>query len=101
MVRFPSKYAAVALMAANCTESISMLDATRAHPAEAGSAPPESTRTPLLVDRREAARLLSLSPRTIFTLTKSGQLPSKRIGRNVRYSVDELVAWLSKTANAT
>lgn len=78
-----------------------MLTSTRAHPAEAGSAPPESTRKPLLVDRSEAARLLSLSERTIFTLTKSGQLPSKRIGRNVRYSVDELVAWLSKTTNAT
>jgi excisionase family DNA binding protein len=55
---------------------------------------------PLLVDRREAARLLSLSERTIFTLTKSGQLPSKRIGRNVRYSLGDLVAWLSQTTSA-
>ena len=55
--------------------------------------------TPLLVDRREAARLLSLSERTIFTLTKSGQLPSKRIGRNVRYCPVDLVAWLSQTTS--
>lgn len=77
-----------------------MLNVTRVQPAEAGSAPTGSAHTRLLVDRREAARLLSLSERTLFTLTKNGQLPSKRIGRSIRYSVDELSAWLSETTGA-
>jgi excisionase family DNA binding protein len=50
---------------------------------------------PLLVDRHEAARLLGVSPKTIFTMTKEGQLPSVPVRRAVRYSVADLTAWIA------
>ena len=40
----------------------------------------------LLVRPAEAARLLSVSQRTLWTLTQSGVLPCVRLGRSVRYS---------------
>ena len=54
------------------------------------------TLPPLLVDAREAARLLSISARTLWALQKSGDLPAIRIGRSVRYSTDTLRAWVAK-----
>ena len=45
---------------------------------------------PMLLTARQAARLLAISERTLFTITKSGELPAVRIGRSVRYSVDAL-----------
>ncbi|MEX1231286.1 MAG: helix-turn-helix domain-containing protein [Planctomycetaceae bacterium] len=45
----------------------------------------------LLLSQREAAQMLSISPRTLFSLTKAGKLPSIRIGSGgVRYAVDDL-----------
>lgn len=44
----------------------------------------------LLVDALEAARLLMISTRTLWTLTRSGQLPAVRIGRAVRYRPESL-----------
>jgi excisionase family DNA binding protein len=44
----------------------------------------------LLLDPREAAKLLSVSPRTLWSLTHSGQIKSVRIGRLVRYSIETL-----------
>ena len=42
---------------------------------------------PLLVKPPEAARLLGLSPRTLWSLTKMGKIPHIRLGeRSVRYS---------------
>lgn len=53
----------------------------------------------LLLPRREAAQVLSLSERTLWTFTKAGEIPSIRIGRSVRYSLADLRAWVaSKTA---
>jgi excisionase family DNA binding protein len=51
---------------------------------------------PLLVDRREAARLLSLSSRTIWTLTNAGVIPSVRIGRLVRYTLADLREFIDR-----
>lgn len=48
----------------------------------------------LLVTVSEAAKLLSVSERTVFALTKRGEIGSVRIGRAVRYWVDELRAWV-------
>jgi excisionase family DNA binding protein len=45
---------------------------------------------PILVDSREAARLLGISPRTVWNLTATGQSSAVRIGRSVRYSIDDL-----------
>ena len=44
----------------------------------------QTTAPPLLVTASEAARLLSLAPRTIYALVQSGQLPCVRIGKSVR-----------------
>jgi excisionase family DNA binding protein len=51
---------------------------------------------PLLVDPREAARLLAFSPRKLWSLTKSGEIPSLKIGRSVRYRLSDLHAWAEK-----
>jgi excisionase family DNA binding protein len=45
---------------------------------------------PLLVDSRRAAEMLGVSPRTIWTLQACGELKPTRIGRAVRFSIDEL-----------
>jgi excisionase family DNA binding protein len=47
----------------------------------------------LLVDAREAARLLGLSARTIWSLTQRRELPCRRIGRRVLYSRAALAAY--------
>lgn len=44
----------------------------------------------LLVDATAAARLLSVSVRTLANLTARSELPCVRIGRALRYSVDDL-----------
>lgn len=45
---------------------------------------------PLAVTRREAAKMLGLSEKTIFNLTNSGELTCVKIGRSVRYPVQAL-----------
>lgn len=45
---------------------------------------------PLLVDATVAARLLSVSVRTLANLTARSELPCVRIGRALRYSVEDL-----------
>ncbi len=52
----------------------------------------------LLVAPRDAAKMLAICERTLFALTKSGDVPSVRIGRAVRYSVDDLRAWIRQAA---
>ena len=44
----------------------------------------------LTVDTSEAAKMIGVSPKTIFNLTRSGKLQCKRIGRRVLYAIDEL-----------
>lgn len=44
----------------------------------------------VLVDVREAARLLNISTRTLWTLTDCGELPSVRIGSRVLYRLETL-----------
>lgn len=44
----------------------------------------------LLVDATAAARLLSVSVRTVANLTARSELPCVRIGRALRYSVEDL-----------
>ncbi|MDZ4847765.1 MAG: helix-turn-helix domain-containing protein [Pirellulaceae bacterium] len=45
---------------------------------------------PLLVDAREAARMMGISTRTLWTLANMRTIPSIRIGRARRYSLDDL-----------
>lgn len=39
----------------------------------------------LLLNRRDAARALSISERKLFTLTQAGTIPCVRLGNSVRY----------------
>ena len=47
----------------------------------------------ILVDAREAARRLAISPRTLWQLTKDRVVPFMRIGKCVRYRVADLDDW--------
>ena len=52
---------------------------------------------PLLITGREAARLLGISFRTLFTMTKRGDVPRVSVGRgSVRYSPDDLRAYIDR-----
>lgn len=51
---------------------------------------------PLLVNVTQVARLLGLSERTVWQLDKGGKLPLPlRIGRSVRWHLEELRRWVS------
>ena len=49
-----------------------------------------------LLKTREAAKWLAVSDRTLFSLKATGEIPHVRVGRSVRYSVDDLQQWVSK-----
>jgi len=51
---------------------------------------------PILVGIDEAARMLGVSSRTVWTLTDSDSLPHLRIGRRVLYPVDALRRWTAE-----
>ena len=53
----------------------------------------------LSVRARDAARMLGLSPRTLWALTKANQVPHVRVGRSVLYPVEQLKKWLAEMAN--
>ncbi len=48
----------------------------------------------LLLTSPEAAKALAISARTLWTLTKRGEIPSVKIGRAVRYDPADLRAWI-------
>jgi excisionase family DNA binding protein len=50
----------------------------------------------LLLSAREAAKALSVCEKTLWTLTKNGEIPVIRMGRAVRYPVDGLRKWISE-----
>jgi excisionase family DNA binding protein len=49
-----------------------------------------------LLNVREAARVLSVSVRTVYGLIESGQLPAFRVGGQLRLSRTVLAAWLAE-----
>ncbi|MCL5280495.1 MAG: helix-turn-helix domain-containing protein [Planctomycetes bacterium] len=55
----------------------------------------EQTVEPLLLTVRQAAKTLSISERTLFTLTQDGDIPAVRFGRSVRYDPVDLRAWIN------
>jgi excisionase family DNA binding protein len=58
-----------------------------------GQKPPEDQG--LLIDIKEAAMLLKVSEKTLFTMHKTGQMPPPiRIGRAVRWSLEALRKWV-------
>ena len=50
--------------------------------------------TARLLRPREAARILAISPRKLWSLTASGELTAVRIGRAVRYDPADLRKWI-------
>ena len=42
---------------------------------------------PLLINATKAAEMLGISPRSLFTLTRTGTIPHVRLGRRVMYSL--------------
>ena len=51
---------------------------------------------PKLLKPKEAAAVLAISERTLWTLTDDGVIPSVRIGRSVRYDVADLRRWIGQ-----
>jgi excisionase family DNA binding protein len=54
---------------------------------------------PLLVNARQAAEMLAISERTLWTLTDRGDIPVIRIGRAVRYDPADLRRWVEANKN--
>jgi hypothetical protein len=50
----------------------------------------------MLVDGREAARMLAVSPRKLWSMTfeETPSVPHVRCGRLVRYSISDLRSWI-------
>jgi len=55
---------------------------------------PEEQIEPLAVNSKQAARLLGVSERTIFNLTRDGKISCKKVGWRSLYSVASLRAFL-------
>ncbi len=60
----------------------------------------DNTQPPLARRPRDAARLLGVSPRTLWNWTRAGIVPCVRVGtgkrRTVLYPVAVLEAWLTR-----
>jgi excisionase family DNA binding protein len=50
----------------------------------------------LTVNRKEAAAMLGISERLLWTWTNAGQIPHVRIGARVLYPVESLRQWLEQ-----
>jgi excisionase family DNA binding protein len=61
--------------------------------AERAAPPP----VPLLLTRKDAARLLAVCEKTVANLTDAGELPAVRVGRSVRYHREDLETWIAKS----
>ncbi|HYE60701.1 MAG TPA: hypothetical protein VD997_01785 [Phycisphaerales bacterium] len=50
---------------------------------------------PLLIDAKAARVMLCMGERRLWMLTNCGAIPSRKIGKSVRYSPEELAAWVA------
>lgn len=53
-----------------------------------------------LIKPQEAAKVLQVSLKTLYTLTKRGDIAAVRIGKAVRYAHGELAAFVAKNTQA-
>ena len=53
----------------------------------------------LLLTVRETAAMLSISERKLWNLTNENEIPAIRIGRSVRYSVEDVQQWIDTKRN--
>jgi len=52
----------------------------------------------LLLSARDAAKALAVCERTLFNLTKAGEIPAVKVNkRGVRYDPNDLRAWIEKS----
>ena len=73
------------------------------HPTESARTPASNTGegsnsnkyTALLIDAKAAKTVLAIGARTLWTYTNCNAIPSRKIGRAVRYCPDELRAWIA------
>ncbi len=62
--------------------------------------PQGTATTPLLMTTKQAAKALTISERTLYSLTKSGAIPAVRLGpRGVRYDPQDLRSWIDAAKN--
>jgi excisionase family DNA binding protein len=50
----------------------------------------------LLLTPLQAAEALAISSRTLWRMTASGEIPHIRLGRCLRYPVDDLQRWIDE-----
>ena len=50
-----------------------------------------------LLTAQEAAKILTISPRHLWDLTKQGELPAIKMGRSVRYAQADIDAFIAKS----
>lgn len=55
---------------------------------------PTDTLPPMLLKTAEAARLLAISPRKLWSLTACGAIPCIRVDRSVRYEPSALTIFI-------
>lgn len=67
-------------------------------PPDPAPAIPASASPALLVNIDEAAALLGVCTRTVWSLARCEALPSRRIGRRLLFSPAELEAWVAAGA---
>lgn len=53
----------------------------------------------ILVNAKKAAAMLDIGTRTLWARTNTGEIPCIRVGRSVRYKVDDLRAWADACAS--
>jgi excisionase family DNA binding protein len=53
-----------------------------------------TTTTKLAMSAEEVCGALGVSPRTLRTWTKAGEIPAMKVGRRVLYPVDQLKQWM-------
>lgn len=56
----------------------------------------EAAPTRLLLTARDAAKALAISDRTLWALTKQGEIECVRIGRSVRYDPRDLTTFINR-----
>ena len=63
--------------------------------------PEQTIEQPILLTARQSAKALSISERTLFSLTKAGEIPAVRVSkRGVRYDPADLRAWIKRAKNS-
>jgi len=56
----------------------------------------EAKLAPMLITAKQAAQLLNISPRYVYTLSKEGRLRAKRLGRKVLYRVSDIQRFIDE-----